>query len=1044
MDQQRERIQADLRGLLSGEVLCDDAWVAMYASDASIYQIRPLGVARPRGLADVRAAVMYAAEQSIPIHARGAGTGLAGESLGPGLAIDFSRSMRRIVSVDSETVSVQPGVVLGQLNRYLSGFRRQFGPDPATGGVTTMGSVLALDNSGSNWLRYGSARRHVVSMQVVLADGSTFEAATHPVTDDPNVDPVPRRREIVRRLAELIEREAAVIRDRQPKAWVNRAGYHLYDVLHDGQLDLARLLVGSEGTLALTTQATLRIEPIPKHRGVTLVFFDRLESAAQAAGEARSLGLVACDLIDRRILSLAREADPRYAQAIPREAEAMLLIEQQGDDEREVIDSLQQAVIRWQRRRRLAFAFHQALAPEDYDAFRRLARRVSPTLYRVQGTERPTPFVEDIAVPPDVLPDFLVKLQNVLKAHQVTASFFAHAGHGQLHVRPFLNLAEPAEVRKLQALADELYEEVLAVGGTISGEHGAGLSRTWYLRKQFGPLYDVFREVKRIFDPQNILNPGKVVADVPQPITKNLRSFETTGLVAGAAAGRSFVVGNAHPGVPTPAAGSALRGVPPAENIAATDKHGGNGKALSDTAQPADEALADEEPASAVAPLELNLVWNNQLPQVAMSCNGCGRCRTQSPESRMCPIFRFAPSEEASPRAKANLMRAMISGQLDPGLLAKDELKAIADLCVNCHQCRLECPAGVNIPKLMVEAKAQYVAASGLGTSDWIVSRLDKFAGWLSAFSTVSNYVLHHRWTRWLLEKATGLAQGRKLPRVSSTSFLRRAERRRLTRPTRRTGGKVLYFVDLYANWFDVQLAEALVAVLEHNNIAVYVHPEQRGSGMARISLGDIDRARKQAARNVRALSEAVRQGYDIICTEPTAALCLKHEYPNLIDDDDVRLVAEHTFDASDYLWRLHLAGKLELNFKPLNLVLGYHLPCHLRALEVGSPGENLLKLIKGVSVRRVERGCSGMAGAFGLRRENYRASLRAGWGLISAMRDPAIQFGTTECSSCKIQMEQGTTKPTIHPLKILALAYGLMPELESLLSERSSELTVT
>jgi Fe-S oxidoreductase len=410
----------------------------------------------------------------------------------------------------------------------------------------------------------------------------------------------------------------------------------------------------------------------------------------------------------------------------------------------------------------------------------------------------------------------------------------------------------------------------------------------------------------------------------------------------------------------------------------------------------------------------------------------------------MCPIFRFAPAEEASPRAKANLMRAMISGQLDPGLLAKDELKAIADLCVNCHQCRLECPAGVNIPKLMVEAKAQYVAAAGLGTSDWIVSRLDKFAGWLSAFSTVSNYVLHHRWTRWLLEKATGLAQGRKLPRVSSTSFLRRAERRRLTRPTRRTGGKVLYFVDLYANWFDVQLAEALVAVLEHNNIAVYVHPEQRGSGMARISLGDIDRARKQAARNVRALAEAVRQGYDIVCTEPTAALCLRHEYPNLIDDDDVRLVAQHTFDASDYLWRLHLAGKLELNFKPLNLVLGYHLPCHLRALEVGSPGENLLKLVKGVSVRRLERGCSGMAGAFGLRRENYRASLRAGWGLISAMRDPAIQFGTTECSSCKIQMEQGTTKPTIHPLKILALAYGLMPELESLLSEKSSELTVT
>jgi FAD/FMN-containing dehydrogenase/Fe-S oxidoreductase len=1009
MDQQRERIQADLRGLLAGEVYCDDAHAEMYASDASIYQVRPLGVVRPRGLADVQAVARYATENLMPIHARGAGTGLAGESLGPGMVVDFSRSMRRIVSVDSDTVTVQPGVVLGQLNRYLAAFGRQFGPDPATGGVTTMGSVLALDNSGSNWLRYGSARRHVLKLQVVLADGESFEASRHRITDDPHVDPHPRRREIVRRLAELIEREATVIRDHWPRAWVNRCGYHLTDVLHEGELDLARLLVGSEGTLALVTQATLRTVPIPKHRGVVLVFFDRLESAAVAAGEARELGLMACDLIDRRILSLARETDPRYAQAIPREAEAMLIVEQQGDDEREVLDSLQQVVIRWQRRRRLAFAFHQALAPEDYDAFRRLARRVSPTLYRVQGTDRPTPFVEDIAVPPEALPDFLVKLQNVLKTHEVTASFFAHAGHGQLHVRPFLNLANPAEVRKMQGLADDLYQEVFAVGGTISGEHGSGLSRTWYVRKQFGPLYDVFREVKRIFDPQNLLNPGKVVADVPQPITKNVRSF---------------------------------RPPEPLSPDRSTPERLGSER-LGDRAAETTDAEREEQ-VPTFRPLELQLVWQNQLPQVASSCNGCGRCRTQSPDTRMCPIFRTAPAEEASPRAKANLMRAIIAGDLDPALLAKDELKAIADLCVNCHQCRLECPAAVDIPKLMIEAKAQHVAASGLGTSDWLLSRLDKFVGWLSAFSTVANYALHHRWTRWLLEKSTGLAQGRKLPRVSSTSFLRRAERRRLTRPTRRTGGKVLYFVDLYANWFDVQLAEAFVAVLQHNNIAVYVPPEQTGSGMAGIALGDIERAKKHVKRNVRVLAEAVRQGYEIVCTEPTAALCLSHEYPHLVDDDDVRLVAEHTHEACDYLWRLHQGGKLELNFRPLNVVVGYHLPCHLRALEVGTPGENLLKLIKGVNVRRIERGCSGMAGTFGLKRENYRASLRAGWGLISGMRDPMIQVGTTECSSCKIQMEQGTTKPTIHPLKILALAYGLMPELESLLTAKSEELTVT
>jgi FAD/FMN-containing dehydrogenase/Fe-S oxidoreductase len=1002
MDPQRERIQADLRGLLSGEVFCDDPFTLMYASDASVYQMRPLGVVRPRGLADVRAVVRYAAEQSIPIHARGAGTGLAGESLGPGLMLDFSRSMRRIIGISGDTVTVQPGVVLGQLNRYLAGFGRQFGPDPATGGVTTMGSVLALDNSGSNWLRHGSARKHIASMQVVLADGEVMEAACHPVTDDPHRDANPRRRDLVRRLAELIDREQAVIKDRQPKAWVNRCGYHLYDVLHydaehHGELDLARLIVGSEGTLALITQATLRTVPIPKHRGVALLFFDRLESAAIAAIEAQSLGLAACDLIDRRILSLARDIDEHYARAIPRDAEAMLMIEQQADNEREVIESLQQAVIRWQRRKRLAFGFHMALAPDEYDAFRRLARRVSPTLYRVQGAERPTPFVEDISVPPKSLPDFLVRLQNVLKSHQVTASFFAHAGHGQLHVRPFLNLADQSDVRKMQTLADDLYEEVFKVGGTISGEHGSGLSRTWFLRKQFGPLYDVFREVKRILDPHNLLNPGKVIADVPQPITKNLRPFQQNGMLA------------------EPHASAATVAI--------------EGSATS---------------APNIKPLELHLAWGGKLPAIAISCNGCGRCRTQSPEARMCPIFRFAPSEEASPRAKANLMRAVIAGQLDPASLAKDDLKEIADLCVNCHQCRLECPAAVDIPKLMIEAKAQYVASNGLGTADWVLTRIDSIARWSSRLAPLSNWLLHTPWMRWLIEKTVGIAQGRKLPEVASSSFLRRAEKRRLTRPTRRTGGKVLYFVDLYANWYDVQLAEAFVAVMEHNNIAVYVHPDQQPSGMNRVAVGDVERARVVAARNVRLLAEAVRQGYEIVCTEPTAALCLTREYPDMLDDDDTRLVAAHTHEACTYLWQLHEAGKLELNFQPLNLTLGYHLPCHLRALEVGSPGESLLRLIKGVTVRRIERGCSGMAGTFGLKRENYRASLRAGWGLISAMRDPGVQLGTTECSACKMQMEQGTTKPTIHPLKVLALAYGIMPEIESLLSARSGELTVT
>jgi len=986
MDPERERIQADLRGLIDGEVHCDDLFTQMYASDASVYEIRPLGVVRPRGVSDVVGCVQYAAEHGLPIHARGAGTGLAGESLGSGLVLDFSYYMRRILDVGEDTVRLQPGIVHAQLNRSLAAHGRLFGPDPATRSVTTMGSVLALDGSGSHWPQYGSARGRIVRMQVVLADGAVIEADKVPV-EQPGDEP--RRAEIVRRLADLIERNRTVLAERQPKSFVNRSGYHLYDVLHDGELDLARLLVGSEGTLGLITEATVRTDPLPKHRGVVLLFFDRLESAAQGASILATMGVSACDLMDRRLLTISRDVDVRFDVLIPRDAEAMLLVEQYGDDDHELRDRLRQVIDRLQRRKRLAFESRLTMDPEERNLYWHLVRRVVPRLHRLRGSTRAIPFVEDMAVPPHLLPEFLVTMQNVLKAHQVTATLFAHAVHGQLHIRPFLDLSNPEEVRKMQGLAEDLYQEVLKTGGTISGEHGDGLSRTWFAERQHGPLYSVFRSVKRIFDPQNVLNPGKVVTEAAQPPSKNLRPVTV-----------------------------ALNGRPTA---------------------------AEDLPAREFRPLPLQLVWElADVAHAARNCNGCGRCRTQSPEDRMCPIFRFAPREEASPRAKANLVRGILTGRLTPEYLSKAELKDVADLCVNCHQCRLECPASVDIPKLVLETKAQFVATNGLQPGEWLFTRLDYLCRYGAVFGTLTNWAIANRQMRWLLEKTFGIAQGRKLPRFARRSFLREAQRSRLTRQGRFSGRKVMYFVDVYANWFDVALAKACVNVMRHNGVTVYVQPRQVPSGMSAISVGALETARRFAARNVPLLAEAIRQGFHVITTEPSATLCLTHEYPNILDDDDVRLVSENTSDACAYLWRMHQAGQLELDFTPVNATLGYHLPCHLRALNVGSPGENLLRLIPGLNVRRIDKGCSGMAGTFGLKRRNYRSSLRAGWGLISSLRDTEIQSGATECSACKMQMEQGTTKPTIHPMKLLALSYGLMPELERLLKIRGEELIVT
>lgn len=410
----------------------------------------------------------------------------------------------------------------------------------------------------------------------------------------------------------------------------------------------------------------------------------------------------------------------------------------------------------------------------------------------------------------------------------------------------------------------------------------------------------------------------------------------------------------------------------------------------------------------------------------------------------MCPIFRFSPREEASPRAKANLMRAILTGEMDSQQLTKDALKNVADLCVHCYQCQSECPAGVDIPKLMVECKGQYVASNGLRLDEWCFAHLDRFSAWASSFGTVANWVLRQPTMRWLLEKTLGIAQRRKLPKLALRPFHRWAQRRRLHRPPRQSQQKVLFFVDTYANWYDPQLGEALVSILEHNNVAVYVPADQLASGMTALVLGALHVARKVAHRNVRLLAEAVRQGYHIVTTEPAAAVCLTREYPHLLDSDDARLVAANTSEACSYLWRMHQSGKLALDFRPLNIVLGYHQPCHQRTLEAGPVGMQLLGLIPGLMTTQLEQGCSGMAGIYGLRQRNFRNSIRAGWGLIQAMRDPVWQLGTTECSACRMQMEQGTAKPTVHPLKMLALSYGLMPEFAKLLTARSEELTVT
>lgn len=1040
MDAEQARVQADLRGVLDGEVHCHPLYTQLYASDASLYEIQPLAVVRPRHSGDVSQCLRYATENSIPVFPRGGGTGLAGQSLGPGIVLDFSRFMRRLISIDpaNMTVRVQPGITLADLNRMLHRERYILGIDPPTRAVTTVGSLLAIDALGSHYLKYGTAGEALQSAQGVLADGEIVRFGKtrwlEPDTGSPKLD------YIASELGQLLNASRSLIKSPPWRGVARGCGYRLEAICEHETVDLARLQAGAEGTLAVLTEATLRIEPLPIARGVVLLFFERLELAARAAIDARRDQVAACDLMDRRLIEIARELDPRYEAMLPRGAEALLLIEQQGADAGEVRQRLTSLVQRIVRRAPSTQQSRIIVDDNERDFIWKLSRRVVPRLVRLTGTQRPLPFIDDIAIPPDRMPEFLVEMQNVLKAERVTATLFAHAAQGHLQIRPFLDPKSPEDIGKLQRIADKLFEKTIEFRGVISGEHAVGLSRSSYLRQQLGELYPICRRVKELFDAKGILNPGKLITDAPPKPTDNLRPLSTLIIAQGTRVlDRKKLDKKGTDKLPrkSKSAADSMVSVPVGGNEGTN-----TAAANSSIATTATDIESSPKPNSTFLPI---LEWSESqtLDATASSCNGCGRCRSSAPNERMCPMFRSSRAEEASPRAKANLLRGLLSGRIPVRHAESDEMRKIADLCFHCHQCRVECPASVDIPRMMVELKAQHTATHGLSPTDRLLSRMDILTNLASRFPRLANWAMESRTMRWLLEKTTGIAFSRRLPQIARQSFMRWAAKNRLTRPNRGAGRKVLYVVDQYANWNNPLVAMALVQVMQHQKVEVYVPTWQSVTWMTKIAMGDIDRVRKLIVPQIRQLADAVRQGYTIVTTEPTAALCLQHEYPQLIGGEDVKLVATNTVEAGQYLWDMHTRNELELDFKPLTMSVIYHTPCHLRAMNPEYSGMQLLSLIPGLTVHHADAGCSGMAGTYGLKREAYRTSLRVGWGLISAMQQTTSQIGSTECTSCKLQMEQGVDKPTIHPLALLAYAYGRLPEIRTWIQSRNEGLTV-
>jgi FAD/FMN-containing dehydrogenase/Fe-S oxidoreductase len=984
---QREHLRDDLKGILKGELLFDDLTRSLYGTDASIFEITPLGVVVPCDEEDLQTLVRYAHEHRVPLVPRGAGSGLAGAALGAGLIVDLSVHFRRILDLRSDSVRVQAGVVLHDLNLLLAKSGRRFAPDPSSNRQCTIGGMLATNASGSRCLRHGTTRDHVLELRVVFDNGEAASVSLESRT--PSEQRTGRLAQVVAQTSWLLERHADLLASTPRRTPFDRCGYFLHDVLDHDRLDFARLLVGSEGTLAFFTEATLRTIPLPAGRGAALFGFARLDDALCAAQVALLDAPSACDLLDHRLLSLVRGNDPTFAEMIPPNAQAALLVEFESDDPCDAGRRTRSLVERL-RRESACLTDIASDDPKEIDQLWRLRESALPNLYALRGPEQPVPLVEDVGVPLDRLAAYLRGVQAVLRDHETSASFLVHAGTGQVHARPFVDLNDPDQAGRLRRLADDVHALALSLGGTVSSQYGTGLARTPWVERQAGPLFPLYRELKDIFDPLHILNPGKIVLQPGEEPAWPLKK---------------------------PLAETFLDR-PPLDSSASTI---GRQKLL----------LAQ-------------LQWRpGEVTQELAACNGCGDCRSHSFAERMCPVFRARHDEASSPRAKVNLLRRLIL-EGDPRRLSADDVRAIADLCVNCKMCAHECPARVNVPKLMIETKAANVLEHGLTRADWILARTESFAAFGSAFAVLVNAGLANSMVRWLLEKLFSIARRRRLPRFSAHSFLQRAARKGWTKLLRSRKPRVAYFVDVFANYNDPTVAEAVVAVLQHQGVEVHVPPGQVGCGMAPLAQGDLDGARDAVRRNLRVFADLAREGYRIVCSEPTAAVMLRHDALNLTDDPDARLLADHVVEFTAFLAELRRDGRFRADFQSLDLTIGHHVPCHVKALGDSPAGPELLALIPGLRVETIDVSCSGMAGTFGLKAENYEISLKAGKPMLDELRRPRILAGSTECSPCRLQMEEGAGKPTFHPAQYLALAYGLMPDLARRLRQSPRKLVLT
>ncbi len=966
-DSPSQAIARRLRGHIAGELLFDDYSRGRYATDASMYQMLPLGVVVPRSIDDVRAALETARAEGAAVLARGGGTSQCGQTVNTALVIDNSKYLDRIVELDVENrrCVVEPGITLDELNRALKPHGLWFPVDVSTASRATIGGMAGNNSGGSRSLRYGIMRDNVLSIDAILADGCEANFGVVPDDAATSNDPAPMAR-LQRDLLNLGRREADEIARRFPRLMRRVGGYNIDALVPGGPNNLAHLLIGSEGSLAYSSRIELRLAPLPRDKVLGVCHFPTFRAAMEAARHLVQLDPTAVELIDNTMIALARDIAmyrPTIEQFVRGDPEALLLVEFAEDEPAENLRRLQR--------------LHECMADIGYtwsghgNAWGGVLDAVDPTLQSaifevrkaglnimmsMKQAGKPISFVEDCAVELEHLADYTEALTAIFTRHGTRGTWYAHASVGCLHVRPVLNLKLDEDVRKMRSIAEEAFELVRKYKGSHSGEHGDGIVRSEFHEPMFGArMVSAFEDVKACFDPAGMLNPGKIVAP-PKMDDRSLLRYPPDYRVEDFAAVMDW---SDYPG-----AGGGFQGA------------------------------------------------------VEM-CNNNGACRKLS-GGVMCPSFRVTRNERDLTRGRANTLRLALSGQLGPQALTSEAMAESLKLCVSCKACKRECPTGVDMARMKIEVAAARVAAKGIGLRERLIAYLPRYAPWAAKLPWLMNLRDRLPGAAHLSERLAGFTAQRRLPRWRSD-----ADRAPL-RSGDPKGREVILFGDTFNTYFEPENLAAARAVLGAAGYQVLAPRAPLGDrpvccGRTFLTMGLVEQARAEARRLIDAYWPYAERGVPIVGLEPSCLFALRDELTGLFADERAAAIAAQAQSFEEFL----ATAQPDIAFKPLRKTALLHGHCHQKAFNAMSAVEATLRRVPELHVETVESSCCGMAGAFGYAAETFAISLQmAELSLLPAVRQAGAEtLLVADGTSCREQIAHGADRKAMHVARVLQQA---------------------